>query len=101
MHGINLGQVSPEGPPCPHLNPSDGFHVGSGLDEGGVAGSFSGILMDQGYQMEGRNQVKLTLMLFLRVSASCLRMSSSFILLSITISLADCPEKQSLSRLMR
>ena len=39
MHGVNLGEVAPEGPPGAHLDPADGLDGGGGRGQGGVAGS--------------------------------------------------------------
>ena len=35
---VYLGEMSPEGAPCSHLNPADGLHGAGGLGQGGVAG---------------------------------------------------------------
>ena len=44
VHGVNFGEMAPEGPPGPHLDPADGFHRPSGLSQGGVAGRLATIL---------------------------------------------------------
>ena len=44
MHGVNFGQMSPQGSPRSHLNPTDRFQRIGGLDQRRVARRFTFIL---------------------------------------------------------
>ena len=44
MHGVDFGQMSTQSPPGPHLNTTNSFHIGRGLDQCSVAGLFPRVL---------------------------------------------------------
>ena len=44
VHGVYLGQVTPQRAPGPHLNSTYGFHITGRLGQCGVTGRFTAIL---------------------------------------------------------
>lgn len=89
MHRVDFGQVAAQRASRSHLDPSDRLHLIRGLHQARVARRLSGVLWKCVVIIIILLQLGallLTLMAFFSVSASCRKLSNSFIFTATVIS---------------